>query len=817
MKMRQKLLSSLLMVVMMLAMCSTVFAAGGQGSAKSVQTASYQDIDVIEDAGVDYTQSAQIPLDGWYNKTLESGRTVKMYFPEYAACRAYFTVVAVPNGVKNVQAWADKQGYTKLMEERGEVLVILEPNKRWKDLDTELAYVTEAMSFVNSGKNANGVTLFTNYSTFYLVGYEAGAAALEAWSAEHPILVDSQVFINGKSAGYQYLSEVGQKIYDGTNTGGYDPGIADLDEFEKVLAEHGYEGEAITRSEVPVPTWFINYSSFDYSVRYWKSANDCQIIPAGSLLKRTYWQSKNSDAFQTEYANSCTDEKHGISQVKMSYTLFTKAEELGEFLYSYSRYNVPFAYSNHLSERQDYTSVRVAAQKAAQSGEYLAEDQKVLYDEPILSDAGVAYDGYYVLAREQGAVGEGTMESGIVAFSDDTNDGILDAREYLMYIPDCAKGTKAPVVIQFPGMTQSVAVGFDSTQWWRVANEEGVIVIIIGEAYNNSVALTHKNSDMAYYCVTDILANEIDGKVADVDWERIYGSGHSLGSAQVQTFAQTHPEFFAAVASTSFGSNNTTGKYEAIPAMLVIGQSDLPFLMDDLWTSARLKNWFTYLAKADNLKVTEAAPENADAKIEGSARTYMYTWNNKQEIPMVQWGQTYLREHNCYPAEIPMSWDFISKYSRSEDGTRYYSESGFAANDAVQIETEYDLDDVESIQAYTDETIYGTGLVQVDVAYKEGVDVSGITAADYILEDRGSLNPNYAEIEIKDVEVNGQVVTLTIPNNKSGATANNKLIYSGPNKEGSRERNAIGIYCTGAWYRDENGVIRYGKSDTDLY
>ncbi|MDD6212620.1 MAG: hypothetical protein PUB22_05695, partial [Clostridiales bacterium] len=326
MKIRQKILSSVLMIVMLLAMCSTVFAAGASsGSANKAAAASYQDVDAITELPIDYTQSAQVPLEGWYSKTLESGRTVKMYIPEYAACRAYFTVVAAPAGVKDIQVWAEKQGYTDLMEERGEILAVLEADKKWTDLETELAYVTEAMNFVNSGKNANGITLFTNYSTFYLIGYEGGAAPLEAWSAEHPILVDSQVFINGKSAGYQYLSEVGQKIYDGTNTGGYDPGIADLDEFEKVLAEHGYEGKAITRSEVAVPTWFVNYSSFDYSVRYWKSANDCKVIPNGFLLNRTYWQSKDSDAFQTEYANSCTEENHGISQVKMSYALYVPA------------------------------------------------------------------------------------------------------------------------------------------------------------------------------------------------------------------------------------------------------------------------------------------------------------------------------------------------------------------------------------------------------------------------------------------------------------------------------------------------------------
>lgn len=51
-----------------------------------------------------------------------------------------------------------------------------------------------------------------------------------------------------------------------------------------------------------------------------------------------------------------------------------------------------------------------------------------------------------------------------------------------MYIPNSVNG-KTPVVYQFPGNTQSVSVGFDSTQWWRIANEEGVIIVIMSEAY----------------------------------------------------------------------------------------------------------------------------------------------------------------------------------------------------------------------------------------------------------------------------------------------------------------------------------------------
>ncbi|SET37689.1 hypothetical protein SAMN04487771_101531 [[Clostridium] aminophilum] len=127
-----------------------------------------------------------------------------------------------------------------------------------------------------------------------------------------------------------------------------------------------------------------------------------------------------------------------------------------------------------------------------------------------------------------------------------------------------------------------------------------------------------------------------------------------------------------------------------------------------------------------------------------------------------------------------------------------------------------DMDHVRSIQAYTDGTLYGTGLVEVEITYDDGVDLSKITPDSYVLEDRGSLNPEYGQILIDNVAVNGQVVTLKV-SGASQATAANKLVYSGDAKEGNRERNAFGIYCTGDWYRDENGAIHYGKENSGEY
>ncbi len=126
------------------------------------------------------------------------------------------------------------------------------------------------------------------------------------------------------------------------------------------------------------------------------------------------------------------------------------------------------------------------------------------------------------------------------------------------------------------------------------------------------------------------------------------------------------------------------------------------------------------------------------------------------------------------------------------------------------------MEDVVDIQAYTDGTLYGTGVVEVVVSYRSGTDLSGITAESYLLEDRGSLTPDFGTVEIERVDVGDDTVTLYIRRD-SDATDVNRLIYTGENAEGERQRDSYGVYVTGNWYRDASGIIHYGEDDSDAY
>ena len=126
------------------------------------------------------------------------------------------------------------------------------------------------------------------------------------------------------------------------------------------------------------------------------------------------------------------------------------------------------------------------------------------------------------------------------------------------------------------------------------------------------------------------------------------------------------------------------------------------------------------------------------------------------------------------------------------------------------------MDDVVNIQAYSDGTIYGTAVTKILVTYKDDAILTNIDKNSYVIEDRGSLNPDYGELEIDDVEINKNVVTIKIKY-CFDATDKNALIYTGNNPEGIRERNSYGVYVTTGWYRDINGNIHYGDGTNEEY
>lgn len=677
---------------------------------------------------IDRTEVNEHPVVGYYNYTLETGRTIKLYVPEHAALRNYITVIAVPNGVTDTYAFLEKEGWIAQADQYGELLFVLEPaNGVWGSPAQEADYLNTCIGetvgntafdtrstsngLVQSGRvnlsDGTSCSVFTGHSCNYYVGYGEGCAVLESWTSNNPMYVAAQAFIGGESVGTEVLNASAARTYNGINTGSYYPGLGD-EAFSDVLEKMADDGAApsadfITNADIPAPTLFVGYAKDDPSISYWIGVNDAVATSENGV----YRQSLTSDAWQTSYANSNAKNwgaQYGISQVKVMAEETLSAAEIRDFLAGYTRYTNPFAYSNALGVRADYYETTKAARETVEKGTVLGSYTFQGYSGKEETVELRALESTR-LTNVGGSPVSGTLYSCMFAFNDYNEDGTLDPRETIMYIPDSAKnaGTDGvPVVVVFPGNTQAAATFFDCSMWWSIANDEGCAVIIMGEyCASNAAGLTYGDEeDNANFSRSALLLMEdVVSKDAGitVDMTRVYGSGHSLGCRTIQTLTHnSEAPYYAAVGSTSFPNTEFTAD-DIMPSYLMIGQADISEpdkdMVLDPWvvtenSSASL--WMMDCAKMNGVDF-QFTPNDRESflaacsEYDETGRYYTYTLNDENGAPLVQFTRTLAREHNCYPEEFRQIWDYVKHFSLAEDGTRYYSASAFEKDDAVAI------------------------------------------------------------------------------------------------------------------------------------
>ena len=572
----------------------------------------------------DYSRANKLPreMTGYWEKTFDvdgATRSAKVYISPETPIRSYYTVLAVPDGVDTGE-FLRRTGWRDIADERGEGLFVLEPGEGgWSTAAAERAYVDAAMAFYQAN------VYFSIFGLHYLVGYGAGAPALEAWAAAFPLRVIGQVYLDSPGLPADHLRGVGRREFDGTTDGDY----IDVDFPE------GFD--LIRYDEVVVPTWYLNPErSASSSLAYWRHANDTgRTGGRDRTLGTVYRQRRDSQRWMTSFSGP-------ISQVAVrdrpaDFASRRTTREILAFLTPYSRYENFFAYGNQLLRRADYDRLDVEVR---------------------------------------------TM----------TVEGRL--REFIVHVPESARrlwGRRAPVVFVWPGNTQTDKVFFDSAQWWRVAQEEGCVLVVVCEQYSASaISVSHTDSDAFFRQLRELVTREYD-----VDPTRFYSTGQSAGSRVTQFFAAAKPEYFAAVASTSFApapddSGNITFEdvtYPAarrpIPTYLIYGYGDLRFLEGDLWDDIEndVDAWTGYHLGVNGLTLEDV--DRREGRPSGRRdRFRTWTWRPRAtSAPMVKVTRNLYRSHNNIPEETPMLWEFMRHYRRRADEsgrvTRYYSPSGF--------------------------------------------------------------------------------------------------------------------------------------------
>lgn len=567
----------------------------------------------------DYTRANKLPreMTGYWTKSFNAGgvtRTAKVYISHETPIRSYYTVIAVPDGVDTAE-FLQTSSWIDIADRREEGLFILEPGDNgWGTPEAEAAYVAAAIAFYQSNR------YFSIFGLHYLVGYGAGAPALEAWAVAHPLRVISQAYIDSPGLTVGYLNSYAALEFDGQTDAGY----------THVDFPDGFD--LIRYDETVLPTWYIQprANSIDASLAYWKRANDT--AGAGtrdSTLGTVFKQRRGSSRWMTSHAGP-------ISRVAVRERP-ASTRQIADFLTAFTRYENFFAYGNQLFERADYTKLGVEVRTM--------------------------------------------MVEGFI-------------REYLVYVPKSARRlwhNKAPVVFVWPGNSQTDKVFFDAAQWWKVAEQEGFILVTICEQYSNtSVSVSHRDSNTFYQQLRATMISEYP-----TDQTRFYSTGQSAGSQVTQNLAIAFPEYFAAVASTSFtaapdasGTISMDGVQhpasgQMIPNYHIYGYGDLAFLAGGLWDNIpnRLDSWAQYHLQVNGLSLSDA--DSVDGELGGWMNRFQtWTWRHRSSnVPVLKLSKNLYRSHNTMAEESALMWDFLKHYSHeiNADGgvARYYSGSAF--------------------------------------------------------------------------------------------------------------------------------------------
>jgi len=553
-------------------------------------------LDDITPPAYDYQRANKLPLTGYFEKTFDvngKSRTAKFYIAATAPVRTFFTIIAVPEGVNSTEFMV-ASGWHDIADKNEEGLVLLEPGTGgWSDPSTEQNYIDAVINFFRSNN------YFSIFGIHYLVGYNGGGTALEAWAAAHPLLVISQAYVNTESQRNDYYSRFDTIYMDGRSTGYLPVDIPDDIRF--------------ACNEIPVPTAFINadLDRVSGAISYWKKVNDVMdrgtSAPDYFFGANVYNQAVNSDAWATAYTGPISkvitlEKEVDVLNPKLTHTLYN-------FITEYISYENATAYGNQLGPRKAYGEIATMTV----NGE-LREFQLYIPE----SVATIWPEGAPVVF-----VFAGNSQTDKVFFHNTLWWKVADKEGFILAIP-CETYSN-----------NSTSVSHANT----------------GMFYEKLAAYLTK-----YYPV-DPTRFYATGQSAGSFAVQGFGiTNPEYFAAIASTSGLSYPSD-----EGGFGRTSTVeASYAAIPNYCIIGEGDIEMMTGTLWDTTRnmLDDWAAYYLKAN-----KAGTPGDGSNMTSNGRFQTWTWNNAQGFPVFKIGRTLYRAHNCIPSEMPLLWDFMKHFS----------------------------------------------------------------------------------------------------------------------------------------------------------
>lgn len=552
--------------------------------------------DTIKSPEYDFQRANKLPLSGYFEKSFEvkgTKRTVKFYISSNAPVRSFFTVIAVPGNV-NTTEFLVNSGWLDIADKNEEGLILLEPGSNdWKDVQEEKEYIDAVMSFYS--KNA----YFSIFGISYLLGFDGGGSALEAWATENPLNVISQAYVNTESQNESFYNQFNDKFMDGQSSG-YTPIDIPMD-------------IKIAYNEIPIPTLFIHPSlnKVATGISYWKAVNEVKSESTASMEylfgADVFPQSETSERWATTYSGPISkvatlEKKVDVLDPNINLSIY-------HFLSEYVAYDNTTAYGRHLAPRKEYGDIKtmLVSDELREFQVYEPESAKELWP----SGAPVVF---------------------IFAGNSQTDKNFFHNTLWWKV------ADKEGCILVFPCETysnSSVSVSHANT----------------GEFYEKLADYMKK-----YYPV-DSTRFYASGQSAGSF------AVQGFGITNPEYFAAIASTSGLSAVSDEGGFGRTTpdiASNQMIPDYCIIGEGDIEMMTGTLWdnTENMLDAWAEYYLKTNKLGLL-----GDGSNLETDGRFLTWTWKNEMGFPLFKVGRTLYRAHNCIPAEMTRLWDFLKHWS----------------------------------------------------------------------------------------------------------------------------------------------------------
>ena len=568
----------------------------------------------------DLSKGTLMPYNGYYYGLVEMGkeyavngrtelRSYKQYIPEgLHRSMEYEVLLTVPDGW-NTEQFLIASGWKDLADEHIFTLYILEPkDQKWGDEAYESSYIEQA--FIHRLDA-------TTSSSVYIAAYGTGGTYLQKYVLKQPMNIASAAYINASNIDASYYKETGETNLSAGNAAG------------SIGATTSEDNSKVSYGEIPVPVWIIdeNLDSVQDAVDYWKSVDQTrdESTAASVGIENTVIYEQTDEIFYAdsqEYDGQVYEFSHSATPDGLvANVLATEVEEnvvneeftrslYEDFLGNTFRYGSTI-WSNILIEKPDYEAMGV---------DLLSLDY---------------------------TVGEDTIN-----------------REFLVYQPEGFAGD-LPVVYIFPGGNQSHTNLFNATGWYRIAEENGIIIVAI----NGPAPFADKTGACSAYAWgsgTDYTGDELFmEKVMEyvnanypTDETRVYTSG--LWNF-TRYFALNHPDVIAAQGSVSaWGSNDYKDAAAAesdLATFTMVGENDLgsPVIGEtpDMVLDCLEKKDYDL----DKLVMKQNIASDIDPRY--NVNEYYLAGDNGEPTgnPIIRWGWVYDRGHSFLRTDYQIIWE----------------------------------------------------------------------------------------------------------------------------------------------------------------